>query len=378
MITLIFIDALLLIFYIYLPKQNKEKTSYECGNLRQYDQQMQCWIDSIKGIIQHDGIHTAFDVISKQFLNEPSFKRSCNQILHEVGHWTYHHIMENNMEFIMPPNITLCAHGFDRAFVHELTSTTGDFSKAREFCTDPQLASESPEAIAGCVHGIGHGALSFYGPRMVNEGQTLIAQALEKCTEISNTSLELDYCTGGVFSEVVRSYQTNSYGLSLDEEDPFSFCREQADSYKRMCYSAAKPLLLWLTNGDFSKAASFVENIVEDTYAIAAIDSLATSVTMRNIGNNIIIVDYVNDIFACRELQERLRQPCIGGLAIELLTHSGYADALAFCRLPVLMKEERDACFIRIVPNLYEWTPKDEIQQVCSSLEEKYKEWCRY
>ena len=90
------------------------------------------------------------------------------------------------------------------------------------------------------------------------------------------------------------------------------------------------------------------------------------------------VADYNGDILACRNIQGRLRLPCIGGLAIELLTQSSAADALAFCRLPMLSEPERDACFRRVTPNLSEWTPRDKIQEICSSLEEPYKGFCRY
>jgi len=370
------------VFYLttqYKAQTLKDETlNLTCGSAKQYDEQVQCWINGIKKIIQGYGVQVAFDTISNNFLNEPSFRNSCNQILHEIGHWTYHHVMENNTEFVMPPKINLCASGFDRGFVEELAATTGDFSKGKEFCSNPQLASESTEATARCFHAIGHGALSFYGPDMAGEEQKLIEGALEVCTRFSSTSAELDYCTGGVFSEVVLAYQTNKYGLLLNREDPFAHCQKQADRFKYSCYYSVKPLLLWLSEGDFRKAASLVENIVEDEYAIAAIDSLTTSVTIRNIANNVSIANYVKDISICRTLQQRLRAPCVAGLAIELLTHSGHSDALEFCRLPILEKQELDACFKRIAPNLAEWIPKDEIQHVCASLEEQYKQFCRY
>lgn len=376
----ILLAALSVIFYIYPGTQNDVDITWiaTCNDPKLHSGEFKCWVDGIESIIQRKGLNTAFALISSRLVNEPSFKRSCNQILHEAGHWTYHYTTHNNIKFIVPQHVTICAHGFDRAFVHELAVTTGDFSKAVEFCTDPRLAAESPESTASCYHDIGHGAIGFYGPRMSGEQQKLISRGLEECEKISHTPLELDYCGGGVFSEIIKFFQTNQYGVSVDREDPFSFCREQDQRYKKMCYATAKPLLLWLANQDFSKAASFIEGIIEDEYATVAIDALATAVTMQNIGKGVHIVDYAGDISACRELQERLRLPCIGGLAIELLTHSLAAEALEFCRLPTLTDKERDACFGRVVPNLYEWTPRDDIQQICSSLEEKYKDFCRY
>lgn len=378
----IFLMALVGIFYLTTQEKiqivaDGEAEKVTCGDQGQYHEQIQCWVNSIKEIIKSKGMHAAFAAMSDRFMNEPSFKRSCNEILHDVGHWTYHETAHDNITFSVPPHITICAHAFDRAFAHELTATTGDFSKAIKFCIDPQLASESPEATASCSHGIGHGAFSFYASTMIGERpQVVIARALEECTKIAHTPLGLDYCTGGVFAEVVHSYQAGSHGLALNKEDPFLFCREQAESYKRMCYASAKPLLLWLTNSDFSKAASFIERIEEDGYASVAIDALTNSVTAGNITRSVRVVDYIGDIFACRKIQERLRQPCIAGLAIELLTHSSPADALEFCRLPLLADEERDACFRRIVPHFSEWIPRDQIQQICSSLEEKYRNGC--
>ena len=375
---------LLAAFYIYTTVQNNAENTETaewiaaCNDSEQ-GQEFRCWVDGIESIIQHKGAHAAFATISTRLLNEPSFKRSCNEILHEVGHWTYHYTLHNSIEFVIPPKVNMCGSAFDRAFVHALTSTTGDFTKAVKFCTDPQLASESPDATARCYHDIGHGAFAFYAPRISNEKQQIVVtRALEECAKISTTPLQLDYCAGGVFSEVIKFYQTNQYGMSLNKNDPFSFCREQADSYRRMCYYTAKSLLLWLTGEDFPKAASFIERIVQNEHAIAAMDALATSVTARNIRKNISIVDYGSDVFACRNTKERLHLSCIGGLAIELLTQSSHADALAFCRLSVLSEQERDACFRRIVPNLYEWTPRDKIQEICSSLEKTYKQFCRY
>lgn len=378
--VLTLLAVLSVIFYIYPAAQNNIDTTWieRCNDPKLHGE-LTCWVDGIKSMIQRDGMKVTFAVISNRLMNEPSFKSSCNQILHDIGHWTYHQAVHNNLKFVVPPHITVCASAFDRAFVHELTAATGDFAKAVAFCTNSQLASESPEATDSCYHGIGHGAFGFYGSKMgAKNQQTAIARALEECAKIARTPLGLDYCTGGVFSEVIKFYQTDQYqyGMMLDKKDPFAFCRERADAYKKMCYATAKPLLLWLANGDFSKAASFIETIVEDEYATVAIDALANSVTMQNITKGTSIVDYDGDIFACRKLQKRLHAPCIQGLAIELLTHGSPADAIDFCQLSILAEGERDACFNRIIPHFSEWTPRDQIRQICLSLEEKYREEC--
>lgn len=363
---------------INISNEDSLKKQIASCNATYNGQEITCWTDVITDIIKKDGLHNAFFTISGRFVEQPSFKRHCNQILHDVGHWTYHYTTHNNVKFVMPPNVTMCASGFDRAFVHAMVASTGDIEKAIAFCRHPQLAAESADATARCYHDVGHGAFDIYAPQIPKEGQQpMLDKALKKCEEVSKTPLELDYCTGGVFSEVIEFYQENKYGVKLDTEDPFSLCREQAEKYKTMCYYTAKPLLLWLTHGDFIKAASLIETIEKDEYASGAMDALATSVALGNITNGVRIEDYDKNVLDCRTLQGRLHNPCISGLAIELLTHSSADDALSFCRLRILTGEERDACFLRIVPNLAEWVPKDRIKEVCESIEISYREFCR-
>src|SRR3989338_8474232 len=119
----------------------------------------------------------------------------------------------------------------------------------------------------------------------------IIAQALKECEKMSDKYDQLDYCAGGVFSEIAISYKTSEYGFSLNKKDPFAICPKQAEAFKAICYRMAKPLLLWFTDGDFAKAASFVENIVEDKYTITAVRSLASAVTFRKMKNNVKISD---------------------------------------------------------------------------------------
>lgn len=383
-IALIFLMALFGIFYLVMQGKIRivgdggaEKVI--CGDRGENHEQVQCWISGIKEIIQSKGMHAAFAAMSDRFMNEPSFKRSCNAILHEVGHWAYHETARGNIPFSVPPHITLCAHAFDRAFVHELVAMTGDFSKAKEFCADPHIAPESPHSTASCYHGVGHGALSFYSSKMIGEkSEKVVERALEECTKISYTSSQLgNWCAGGVFAEVVRSYQANKHGWSVNPKDPFSFCQGQSDSLMRSnCYATAHPLLLWLTHDDFPKAASFVENIADDTDAIGAMRNLGSSVTKRNIRNNVSMANYAGDALVCRGLQERLHIPCIEGLAKEFLTHGpplAPVDAVAFCELSVLMQQEKDSCLKFIVSQLPEWTSEDETRQICSLLKDRCK-----
>src|SRR3989344_2292912 len=118
LIILLSIVGMLEISYIYATKNNTQAAA--CNGLKQQSQQVQCWAEAIESVIQQRGVNKTFELIPEYFLTKPGFAGMCYEVLHEVGHWTYHHTVENNIKFDMPENVTLCGNGFDRGFIEEL------------------------------------------------------------------------------------------------------------------------------------------------------------------------------------------------------------------------------------------------------------------
>ena len=211
---------------------------------------------------------------------------------------------------------------------------------------------------------------------MWGKEENMVVLALEICEEVAGSSSQLSRCATGVYNGIGVFYMTNQYQLSMREEDPLWLCQKQPKEYKAECYLSMNTALLSFAGMNFSKAAGYIENIVEDDHASRAILNLAAPVGTRNINT----VDHREQITACRSLQERLRLPCIQGDAFGFLEHGEpgveYIKPLDFCGSQELKEDEQGACFEYIFSYLPLWYPKEKAHQICKTVESQRRDFC--
>ena len=339
------------------------------------------WEKLILSTFEDKGLDASFDVLSSVYNKEPSFSAYCHDITHRIGEATYF-LFAKNEDFTVTPKTAYCSYGFYHGFMGSLLSGTGDLKKTKEFCeyVDKQLADKAPDATLQCYHGIGHGAtdITVASDRsMWGNERKMVGPALKICEETASTQAQMSRCATGVYNAIAVFYITNQYQLSMNKDDPLGFCREQPEKYKAECYLSMNTALLTFTGLNFSKAAAYIEDIAKDDHATRAILNLAAPMGTKNINAE----NHIDQIAACRSLQERLRLPCIQGYAFGFLEHGEpgieYIKPLNFCGQHALKEDEQMACFEYIFSYLRLWYPREKAYRICETVEEQYRELCR-
>lgn len=336
----------------------------------------QCWEKSITTALDEKGVEAALDVLADLYNAQPSFPRSCHIFVHLIGEKAYE-LFAQQKPMDLTEKTFYCGYGFYHGFAETLFATSGNPEEAREFCEYADRQQRG--GTVGCYHGIGHGAVDGGDPRAWGDSQSIITPALELCEIVADTQLRIERCASGVFNSLAIAYNNSLYGLSLNREDPFWICGEQSKhSFKKACYQEMNTVVIGIVPGDFSDVAKYVEKIGDDRYARFAIESLSSyDVYYRSKD-----IDHDKNIRACRNLQERLRPPCIKGYVMGLLEHGKpefeYTRGLEFCQSALLTKEERQLCFKQLTIQSQGLYPPEKVEKICEMADEKYRKYCPY
>lgn len=307
--------------------------------------QIECWEKVIEKTIDNQGLDKAFEKLAELYAKEPVFANNCHSFTHIIGQKAYEKF-RNNETINLPPQTAFCGYGFYHGFMEELLAKGGDVKEARKFCqmAEAQLSSKIQNSGLACFHGIGHGNVDIHDERKWGNEDALIEPALKLCDQIAITEHEMFRCSSGVFNSISILESSNQYGLSINKKDPIGICKKQPDRYKEGCYSDMMVILPSLTKNNFPQEAKFVEQINEDKYAQVAIRTLSSLNARDRINNK----NYDQPILDCRNLQNRLQEPCITGFADGLIEFGEpakeYIKAITFCNTPILSSNEKGSC----------------------------------
>ena len=351
--------------------------SIPCGGGR-LDQRSRCWAERIETALHSGGLNAAFAILAELYATEPLLASDCHAFAHRLGEFAYAKFARGE-DFAVTPASAFCAYGFYHGFMETLLHATGNTAQARAFCdyADRQLAPAAADAGGACYHGIGHGAADGYDPRTWGSPEAVASPALELCETVSDTETRLFRCATGVFNALEILMSQGRAGLTLDRNDPFSFCRSQPERYAEACYTQLVVAAMNVAGNDFNAAAGFIDTIAEDGYAAPAMAALA--VERVRLGKT----DFADTLAYCRGLAARFRLPCVTGFAEGFLKYgppqSEYVGALDFCSAPRLAEQDRRACFGRILSILRIWYDPEKARAICRSVEPAYQ-WrdCRY
>lgn len=357
--------------------KNNEQSTYDCWK---NDNNLQkCWQDQTEQALKTKGVAAAFDVIADLYQKEPKFGELCHSLVHEVGEKSYE-LFSKHKDFTVTPKSTSCAYGFYHGFMEAMLKKTSDLKEAESFCNyiDKQLSSQTPDVSLQCYHGIGHGVTNPHDDKSTwGDDEAIISPALKLCERVSKNDNQLYRCSSGVFNAIANFYISGQYKLVINRKDPAWICHKQPERYKESCYGNMNSLFMSLADNKLVKAASYIDNIVDDGQAISAMKYLSA----LNVLSNLNITDYDVVFDDCRSLAKRLYIPCINGFAHGLLEHGfpgkEYVKALEFCRMLKILKEEKDSCFKYVLSNLTGWYPADKAKEICKGIEVEYQNLCK-
>ena len=260
--------------------------------------------------------------------------------------------------------------------------TAGNVHDAQNLCSYAEKII-GKDAKGACYHGIGHGLTDGNDPRMWGNPRTMIDGALKICEQAGENDYYVNRCASGVFNSLgifFNNPKYQKYKLETKKDDPYWICREQTKKYFAIpCFQEMDTLIFRLNDNNLEKSLPYAEKIIEDSYATAAVESLANFSLW---GEGFKKFNETTSIDICRKTQERLRVPCIRGLGIGLVEfgppEKEYVSGLQFCQSKNLTLKEQRGCMDRVVPYIQILYTEKRFKKICTTaIYEKYKkEYC--
>ncbi len=358
------------------PK-NQQAISYDSCKKVSPGSQFGCWERALESTLQTKGISSALALFKELSIKEPTFAEHCHSFTHSLGEAAYEKFRQGE-DFPVTQQVAYCSYGFFHGFIEAMMQTEKDLTKAREMCDyiDQKLKNETG-TLNACLHGIGHGITDGTNSTLYGNVDAIINPGLDLCKKIGNNEFEVKLCGTGVFNALAIMYLEPKYKLNLDKNDPYAICRKQKESYfKHACYDDLKGLVFELGNSDLAQAAALVDTIEGDNYAGDAMDNLASYYVYFMLKDN----DDSDDIQTCLSLSPRLQTGCITGLGAGLMTaglpDQEYIRALDLCRSTLLNEDQQTACYGRVLGVSYSRYSQKKLQEVCSTVDEKNRQYC--
>lgn len=371
----------LLVIYYFNNKSEKEKyTAYlqtsmdDCRKISEESERVSCFERLLDIKLSREGIDAAFDLVSDLYKSEPNFAQTCHALAHKIGVKAYQKF-EQGQDFQLSAKTAYCSYGFYHGFMETLLVKTGDISEAGKFCdyVDQKLKNITADAKLSCYHGIGHGTVGVHDPRIRGDAQKLIDPAIALCEKVSTDDEQLFRCTSGVFNAIAIFLRTGEYQLPLDKNDPLKICRSQKETAKISCYGNMNTLISWITQNNFKEGSKFAEKEKDDIYAVTTLEYLIAFESFQNDTETLLQV--------CRTTQERLRLPCIKGIAHGFMEKGDpgqeYVKAGEFCGRTDLTDDEKEVCYKELVNYSNRIYPRDKASGICNGVPQPYLKFCR-
>lgn len=335
-----------------------------------------CFDALIKEVVRKDGIDAAYKLFQETYASG-KLPRACHWTAHQIGEEAYE-VFRTGAHVPISHATSYCGYGFYHGFLESLLREKPDVDYALSFCSEVEKQL-GKLGLWNCYHGIGHGFTEDPpDPRTWGNADAMLKPGIETCEFLFKDSfLNLNLCLTGVYTVVAGFAAGGTYGLSLDPDDPFAFCRTQPYNYHKACYGEFAPKLDKLLEGDVSRLPEYLANIHDDK-TIRLVVWVVPSVTMaRDILND----DHTSYVLGCRKaFTGRLKDICIGGTILGFFSHGEpekqYLKALNFCGSDVLLDDERVLCYRELFHRVRQEYRAEKVQEVCEVAPKSYRQYC--
>jgi len=210
----------------------------------------------------------------------------------------------------------------------------------------------------------------------------MLAPGFEMCEKVGGTEFQLYLCATGIFNSIEILSADPKYKLGNIREDPFSLCHQQPYRYREACYTNMLPALLQTTQFDFLQTARVIEDSIKNDEDFKIRDMVISSLFHEYARTTLETEDYKESVQLCRSLKESSRPPCIDGLGGGHMKYGEpekeYVKGLEFCGSAALFEDEKQVCFQHILSRLRIWYTQEKSRQICQTVDQKYRDFCRY
>lgn len=343
---------------------------------------LECWNNLMKSTVKQYGAKGAFAVMKKLYQSDPLFPGNCHTFAHLVGFAVYESFAKNEtIDLDLGSDTSWCSYGFFHGFTERLfREGKNTVVLAKKFCdfVDQKLEKQATQASENCYHGIGHGTVVDPPTSLWGNPQGVASFALKTCRDIHpSTQKNLDNCYIGSFNGLSNLYLFKQFNFDSDKlsNDPYRICRDLPEDIRNFCY----PGFTWLNrethHQDFTTSVRFVEEIGPDDNARQAMRVLAYN---QGFFYGLRKPDFHEHLDNCRSIQTRLHRDCIQGYVVGLINggEPGMEEkwALTYCHSTTMTESERGDCYISLFYETKKLPAQERIQQICSSVEEKYRD----
>ncbi|MCH7883369.1 hypothetical protein IIA95_03060 [Patescibacteria group bacterium] len=335
-----------------------------------------CFDELIKHIVKKEGIEAAYAFFTKKFASG-KLPAACHWTAHQIGEAAYE-IFREGETFPITYATSYCAYGFYHGFLESLLRENPDVDYALSFCerVEEQLGERG---LWNCYHGIGHGFTEDPpDPLVWGDFEAMIKPGIEMCEFLFGDSFrDLSLCLTGVFTVPAGFALEGKYGLSLDLEDPFTYCQSQPYRYHKACYGEFAPKLANIIDSDFSRLPKYIEKIKDEKTRRLVLWVVPSVMMERDIMNN----DHSSYIYGCREnFTGRLRNICFGGAILGFFPHGEperqYVKLLRFCASGAWSSDEQELCYAEALRQMRQRYTHEKMNKICELVPSTYQRHC--
>lgn len=370
-----------LIFSTVLDKSEiatKSNLSQDCLKITNPSNRLVCQVEKLEEVLKTDDFIAAFNLISTYYQNDLLFQKQCHSFTHIIGERGYD-FFSKYQKIDLGNNSSYCGFGFYHGFMEALIYKTNNLSQAREFCNyvADKTRFSVRKAEGSCYHGIGHGVVDGSDPRSWGDPLKIVQPGLELCDKVTTSEKFRFMCAGGIFNSLAIMYRNSENGLQRNQEDPFKICFGFEGYVQSACLNQMNTFVVSLSDKDQTKAGRFVEKISVYINSEDAMDSTMSYFAASNQNPT----QFEDIIRVCQNFRTNLINSCISGYAAGLIEFAQpdkeYEAAINFCQSDLLSAYQENECFKRVFGYLKVLYPPTRLESICSSLDFKYRVYCK-
>lgn len=224
-----------------------------------------CWEAHFETLAEKNP-QAALTELRAEYLLDSYPGSECHALLHVIGKAAA--TRYGNISDAFLRGDPFCQSGYYHGVLMGLFSETGAdalLASMDSICGDVQGKTRYSRDYFLCVHGIGHGLMTYFDRD--------VEDALHGCESLTGT-WEKQACSGGVFMENVMSAETSVFLRADDLTYPCSVIDE---TYRYNCYMYHVPYVWTQLDGNTSDVFAFCDKL-EDAYRGACYQGLGGSV----------------------------------------------------------------------------------------------------
>lgn len=292
-----------------------------------------CYEDELILTLQRDGLGAAFDLIKTWYRDEPSFQPKCHDVLHLLGPAAYERY-EKDHTTITRAETMYCGYGFYHGFMEAMifAKGPGNYDEVRAYCAAMRRGPRLDNFSASCYHGVGHAIFDSLSGALWGDDARMAAAGVASCEQVFGDEEEELQCASGVYNALDIAYQTRSYNLAFDVQDPLKVCAAQEKKYQPNCYIFIGVGALRYLELDREESLRFIRSIPDAESRVETLFGYVTDEVRRAIAD----IDLVAFASLCESfIQGDERDACVRGV-VASLRESGrpeeeYKKMFAFC-----------------------------------------------